>query len=39
VQPLPVKAEWDSPTPEAPSNAGPKPAAPNPFSCDDPTAQ
>ena len=49
VQPLPVKREWDAPTPEAPANASPKsaspksaapkPAAKNPFSCDDPTAE
>ncbi len=44
VQPLPVQAEWDKPTseatPEADANAAaPKPAANNPFSCDDPTAE
>ncbi len=42
VQPLPVKREWDAPTPEAPANISPapKPAAEkNPFSCDDPTAE
>jgi hypothetical protein len=44
VQPLPVQAEWDKPTPEAPANAaakaaGPKPAANNPFSCDDPQGE
>jgi hypothetical protein len=49
VQPLPVKPEWDAPTPEAPAeamtkSAALKPAAPkldekNPFSCDDPTAE
>lgn len=39
VQPLPVQAEWDSPTPEAPAKTVPKPAAKNPFSCDDPTAE
>jgi hypothetical protein len=39
VQPLPVQAEWDAPTPEALSEAKPKPAADNPFSCDDPTAK
>jgi hypothetical protein len=49
VQPLPVKREWDAPTPEAPAEALPKSAAPdtaankpaanNPFSCDDPTAE
>jgi hypothetical protein len=39
VQPLPVQAEWDSPTPEAPAKSAPKPAIPNPFSCDDPTAE
>jgi hypothetical protein len=47
VQPLPTQAEWDSPTPEAPT-ATPaqgavkpqaKPAAKNSFSCDDPTAK
>jgi hypothetical protein len=42
VQPLPVQPEWDSPTPEAPAEPAPKPtakpAATNPFSCDDPTA-
>jgi hypothetical protein len=42
VQPLPMQAEWDAPTPEAPDAAKPaaataKPAANNPFSCDDPT--
>ena len=44
VRPLPVKREWDAPTPEAPADALPKSAAPkpaekNPFSCDDPTAE
>ena len=53
VQPLPVKREWDAPTPEAPAEAFGKsgaakpaaavpagtPAANNPFSCDDPTAE
>ncbi|MFZ0425390.1 MAG: hypothetical protein WAL80_21120 [Xanthobacteraceae bacterium] len=39
VQPLPVQAEWDAPTPEAPAKSVPKPAAANPFSCDDPTAE
>ncbi len=42
VQPLPVKREWDAPTPEAPvapKPAAAKPAANNPFSCDDPTAE
>jgi hypothetical protein len=44
VQPLPVKREWDAPTPEAPAealskSAAPKPAEKNPFSCDDPTAE
>jgi hypothetical protein len=48
VQPLPMKREWDAPTPEAPAadapKAGtkadlPKAATPNPFSCDDPTAE
>jgi hypothetical protein len=39
VQPLPMQAEWDAPTPEAADTAA-KPAAAaakNPFSCDDPT--
>jgi hypothetical protein len=43
VQQLPVQAEWDSPTPEAPDTAAKpmvaKPVATNPFSCDDPTAK
>ena len=44
VQPLPVQAEWDKPTPEAPAKAAAKkaaakPTAKNPFSCDDPTAE
>ena len=44
VQPLPVKREWDAPTPDAtadalPKSAAPKPAEKNPFSCDDPTAE
>ena len=49
VKPLPVKREWDAPTPEAPADALPNSAAPkptssrpaetNPFSCDDPTAE
>jgi hypothetical protein len=39
VQPLPVQAEWDSPTPEAPERPVQKSTAKNPFSCDDPTAQ
>ena len=39
VQPLPVQAEWDSPTPEPPAKSAPNPAANNPFSCDDPTAE
>lgn len=44
VKPLPVKREWDAPTPEAPADALPKSAVPkpaenNPFSCDDPTAE
>jgi len=39
VQPLPAQAEWDAPTPEAPIKSAPKPAADNPFSCDDPTAE
>ena len=37
-QPLPMQREWDAPTPEAPAADVPKPAAKNPFSCDDPTA-
>jgi hypothetical protein len=49
VQPLPVKREWDAPTPEVPAealsqsaaakSAAPKAAENNPFSCDDPTAE
>jgi hypothetical protein len=39
VQPLPVQPEWDAPTPEAPSEPVAKPAADNPFSCDDPTTK
>ena len=39
VQPLPVKRAWDAPTPEAPPDPAPKPAAKNLFSCDDPTAE
>jgi hypothetical protein len=39
VQPLPVQAEWDAPTPEAPDQPAAKPAADNPFSCDDPTTK
>ncbi len=39
VQPLPVQAEWDAPTPEAPNQAVTKPATGNPFSCDDPTTK
>jgi hypothetical protein len=44
VQPLPVQADWDSPTPEAPAKSAAdaatvRPAAQNPFSCDDPTAE
>jgi hypothetical protein len=38
-QALPGQSEWDSPTPEAPAKPAPKPAAKNPFSCDDPTGQ
>ncbi|HXQ83736.1 MAG TPA: hypothetical protein VN769_06680 [Xanthobacteraceae bacterium] len=38
VQLLPVQSDWDKPTPEAPVETAPKPAAKNPFSCDDPTA-
>jgi hypothetical protein len=40
VQALPAKLEWDAPTPEAPrqpTGTASKPAAKNPFSCDDPT--
>jgi hypothetical protein len=37
VQPLPVQTDWDAPTPEAPGDTAPNPAAKNPFSCDDPT--
>jgi hypothetical protein len=36
MQPLPMQADWDAPTPEAPDTVA-KPAAKNPFSCDDPT--
>jgi hypothetical protein len=39
VQPLPVQAEWDAPTPEAPVRPSAKPSADNPFSCDDPTTK
>jgi hypothetical protein len=39
VQTLPVQADWDKPTPEAPTTIAPKQAAKNPFSCDDPTAE
>lgn len=51
VQPLPVQADWDAPTPEAPaittvkssakasSKSKPEPAAKNSFSCDDPTGE
>jgi hypothetical protein len=39
VQPLPVQAEWDAPTPEAPDQPAAKPAPDNPFSCDDPTTK
>jgi hypothetical protein len=46
VQPLPVKREWDAPTPEAPAGAvkgavktAAKVATENQFSCDDPTAE
>jgi len=44
VQPLPgqslsAQPEWDGPTPEAPAKPSAKPAAKNPFSCDDPTAE
>jgi hypothetical protein len=28
VQPLPVKREWDAPTPEAPASASPRSASP-----------
>jgi hypothetical protein len=36
VQPLPVKSEWDAPTPEAPAKVRPKQTPANPFSCDAP---
>ena len=50
VRPLPVQAEWDAPTPEAPATAATapgkaaakanaNPAVTNPFSCDDPTGE
>jgi hypothetical protein len=39
MEPLPVKPEWDQPTPEAPTKAAPKLPAENQFSCDDPTAE
>jgi hypothetical protein len=46
VKALPVQRqpEWDEPTPEAPADAAPNKTAsnkalPNPFSCDDPTAE
>ena len=44
VQPLPVQADWDKPTPEAPAKAvpnkpAPKTAGENPFSCDDPSSE
>ncbi len=39
VQPLPVQAEWDKPTPEAPTQGVANPAAKNPFSCDDPQGE
>jgi hypothetical protein len=44
VQPLPLQSEWDKPAPDANATAdangsAPKPAASNPFSCDDPTAE
>jgi len=38
VQQVPVKSDWDAPTPEAPAADMPKPAAKNSFSCDDLTA-
>jgi hypothetical protein len=37
VQPLPMQADWDAPTPEAPDTAAKPAMAKNPFSCDDPT--
>jgi len=37
-QPLPMQADWDKPTPEAPSKTALQPAK-NPFTCDDPTAE
>jgi len=50
VQPLPMQAEWDAPTPEAPEHAAGKSAAKpsrpklkagakNSFSCDDTTGE
>ena len=41
AKPLPLQRqpEWDDPTPEAPANAAPDRPVPNPFSCDDPTAE
>ncbi len=42
VQSLPVQSGWDKSTPEATAKAdanSPKPAANNPFSCDDPTVE
>jgi len=49
VRTLPVQADWDKPTPEAPVVSEPAKIAPaktapslsarNPFSCDDPTAE
>ena len=39
-QPVPMQAEWDQPTPEAPDTAAkPEPVKANPFSCDDPTVK
>lgn len=38
-RPLPMQADWDQPTPEAPPKTAPRPAVKNPFTCDDPTAE
>jgi hypothetical protein len=39
VRQLPVQADWDKPTPEAPKKTVINPAGKNLFSCDDPTAE
>lgn len=43
VKPVPMQADWDAPTPEAPAKtkakAKTKAAAKNSFSCDDPTGK